>query len=218
MSEDIEDVKSISLGEEERLELWDENEVFISLIKQGKTVSKITMPWPSKGYGGGSLLVSPSKKYLVFHYYSGQSEEAFKLYSIGNELVEIFDSGYQFGEAASFCFDHSENTLVMAYPFSCCEWWQPWEDGELCVDESDRKYIEFGKCHFLNIQKRSFTAHQLRVAINQETEIVMEDYDPLLCPLLNGQLQLLMPWGKVNLDIPLKESIMLSLPSGVKIA
>ena len=46
--------------------LDDDDDIILSVLSDGKTENSFEIPYPSGGYGGGSLLLSPSGKYLVF--------------------------------------------------------------------------------------------------------------------------------------------------------
>ncbi|USD23099.1 hypothetical protein MJO52_08180 [Microbulbifer variabilis] len=215
MEETIEDMNHIHLENGLDLYLEDDDEVQITLRKDGQLLSKVVLPWPSSGYGGGSLIVSDSQNYLVFSYYSGQSEEAFKLYQLTDEINEIFSLNYQFGEAASFGFNQAESTLLMAYPLSCSEWWQPWEDDDLEVSESGERFLYFGDIKVLDIKRNSITHHEIKLKIPNGWEPSTEEYSPYLLPSFTPEnsVDLSMPWGKMSLRFPFGKNILIDMAS-----
>ncbi len=63
------------------------------------------MPYPMEGYGGGILIVSPAEKYLVFSYFSGQSEEGFVLFDIADMCWNIvYEHMYSFSEGSNYFY------------------------------------------------------------------------------------------------------------------
>src|SRR5262245_49020661 len=86
-------------------------------------VERLTWPYPSAGLGGGGLTTSPSEQLLLFSFFSGQSEEAYRVISIDGPMYELCSCEYLFGEAASYAFSPDESLLLMALPVMCSEWW-----------------------------------------------------------------------------------------------
>lgn len=113
----MEEVKTVFLTDGRKIALDDDNEeLILSLISNDKTEDTYEVPCPSGGYGGGSLQLSPAEKYLVFSYYSGESEEAFSLFEIENgRLKHLFNSGYLYGEDAYYSFANDEKLLVQTF-------------------------------------------------------------------------------------------------------
>lgn len=203
--------KSILLNNGSDLHLQDEGEISIVLMSNGEELSKVSIPNPSSGYGGGSILVSPSQKYLVFSYYSGQSEEAFRLYSISSGLKEVFELDYQFGEAASFGFNKDESQLIMAFPYSCGEWWELYEDEPHEVDENGNSYFEFGEILALKISEKIITQHIIRLTIPENWEPPRNEYNPCLYPSFNSNSEIVvsMPWGDIVLSRALENIVII---------
>ena len=118
------------------------------------------VPYPSAGYGGGSLWLSFSEKYLLFAYYSGESEEAYCLFRIEDGgLKLVYASGYRCGEGASYAFADNETFLVQALPASV----GPWYLEDACTDADGRRYFAYGELNILDIQKGTMERHLLRV-------------------------------------------------------
>ena len=70
------------LNDGRRIVLEDEEEICLTLYSCAEAGQTFIVPYPSAGYGGGSLWLSFSEKYLLFAYYSGESEEAYCLFRI----------------------------------------------------------------------------------------------------------------------------------------
>lgn len=101
--------KSCILIRREKVILEDDDEIILSLISNDTVENRFEISYASGGYGGGSLQLSPSKKYLIFSYFSGESEEAFALLKIENEQINLlYDSGYFYGEEADYSFVNDE--------------------------------------------------------------------------------------------------------------
>ena len=82
--------------------ILDDEDIIISMKRDDEILHTFKVPFPSAGYGGGMLMLSPSERYLVFSYYSGQSEEAYILLEIQDSCLEFtYGSDYLYGEGAS---------------------------------------------------------------------------------------------------------------------
>lgn len=107
----IEDNKHIRLSDGREIILQDEDDIFLSLLSHGKTT--VSIPYPDAGYGGGGLLLSPSEQYLAFVYFSGESEEAFTIFRIGQDSLEIeYESEYGYGENGDYYFSEDEKIFM----------------------------------------------------------------------------------------------------------
>ena len=112
----MEETKTVFLADGRKVILDDDDDLILSLVSSNKTEDTCTVPYPSGGYGGGSLQLSPSEKYLVFSYFSGESEEAFSLFEIENgRLKFLYDSRYLYGEEANYSFVNDEKILVQTF-------------------------------------------------------------------------------------------------------
>lgn len=204
--------KDITLKNGFSVALVEEEEVYLSLKKEDIEITRVDMPWQNRGYGGGYLSLSPSEQYLVFSYFSGQSEEAFRLYAIhNNRLEEVYMTKYTYGEASSYGFSKDEDILVQAYTYNCCEWWRPIEYDDLKQLKEGLEYLQFGKVNCLDIRKKSLLEHEIGVIIPKGWTPDTAEYNPFLSPkLLKETLVLQMPWGDVILKLPLEKNICLN--------
>ena len=85
----MEETKTVFLADGRKIILDDDDDLILSFVSSNKTEDTCTVFYPSGGYGGGSLQLSPSEKYLVFSYFSGESEEAFSLFEIENGRLKF---------------------------------------------------------------------------------------------------------------------------------
>ena len=105
-------------------EIFLDDDIIISMKRDDEILHTFEVPFPSAGYGGGMLMLSPSERYLVFSYYSGQSEEAYILFEIQNSCLEfIYSSDYLYGEGVSYLFSEHEELLYQALPKSIGPWY-----------------------------------------------------------------------------------------------
>ncbi len=89
----MDETNIVFLSDGRKVVLDDDDDIIISLVSNNTTEDTFVMSYPSGGYGGGSLQLSPSEKYLIFCYFSGQSEEAFSLLKIENgQLKSLYNS------------------------------------------------------------------------------------------------------------------------------
>ncbi len=80
----MEETNEVFLSNGRKIVLEDDDDAILSLISNDKTEDTFKFPDPSGGYGGGSLKLSSSEKYLIFSCFSGESEEAFSLFELKN--------------------------------------------------------------------------------------------------------------------------------------
>ena len=146
------------LNDGRRIVLEDEEEICLTLYSCAEAGQTFIVPYPSAGYGGGSLWLSFSEKYLLFAYYSGESEEAYCLFRIEDSgLKLVYESGYRCGEGASYAFADNEKFLVQALPASV----GPWYLEDACTDADGRRYFAYGELNILDIQKGTMERHLL---------------------------------------------------------
>ena len=176
-------------------------------------VERLSWPYPSAGLGGGGLTVSASEKLLLYTYFSGQSEEAYRLISIESGMRELCACDYSFGEAASYAFSPDEALLVMALPTTSSEWWMVWDDDELERDDRGRRYIDFGLVRIQATRGPSFSQHALHVYPPDGWEPNRDEHDPDLRPTVEngGRIALSMPWGPLVLTPPLPKVVTVEL-------
>jgi hypothetical protein len=103
--------------------------------------------------------------------------------------------------------------LLMALPASCSEWWSPWDDDELEVDERGRRYLEFGLFRVHRLREGMAYQHLIRVYPSDRWEPKRDDYDPDLLPMIDniGRVELHMPWGALLLESPIPEVVEVQL-------
>jgi hypothetical protein len=181
-----------------------ERAIAVRLLRDQRPAGEATIPYPSHGVAGGRFIVSPSERLAVLSLFSGQSEEGYDLFQLGETVSRIDGIPYQFGEGASFCFSADESILAMALPSLCSEWWIPWEEGESEPDGAGRLAFPFGQIHIHEIATGRMSVHQMRVSVPEDWQPSRAEYDPDLHPRFtpNG-FALAMPWGVVQLPFPL---------------
>ena len=69
----MEETKMVLLSDKRKVVLEDDDDLILSLVFDDKAESIFEVPYPSGGYGGGRLKLSPSENYLIFSYFSGDS-------------------------------------------------------------------------------------------------------------------------------------------------
>jgi len=208
-----EDVKVVFLEDGREIHLLDESDISISIISNGETVYHLPIPYPRKGYAGGSLLLSESSAYLLFAYYSGQSEEAFVLFKVRDKLETVFETPYLYGEAASYGFSKDEKLLIQCLP-NICEWdWKDYvEQGVFSGnDEEGKLFIELGYVNVLDIPQKTFIKHSIHAYPSENAENFSEEYY-LMSPIMvdNSTLKISLPWGDETLTLPLSDTIKLN--------
>jgi len=206
----MDDVYSVILEDKREIRINDDISAGISISINGEI--KFTLPYPSLGYGGGSLFLSPSESYLLFAYYSGQSEEAFVLFKIGSGLEMVFATDYFYSDAACYSFFMDEKILIAQSTPNTLpdqyDWWQEIfgneEEGE--IDGDGDVYYDFGAIRVLDIERKSLSEHAIRIYHCddlQESEI-----KPFAPPEIeNAGIRLSMPWGRETLALPLEKTI-----------
>lgn len=184
--------------------LQDDLDILLSIRSGPEVLCSLPFSCPPGGYGGGTLLLSPSERYLIFSFFSGESEEAFSLFRIeDSSLVSVFDSGYLYGEGASYIFSDDETVLFQ----SLLGGFGPWyiEDAE--TDENGGRYFRYGAIGILDIGSRSFSRHRTHVypSADWDEEIDGPSY---ISEVADGDtLYIAMPWGKEKLTLPLADTI-----------
>jgi len=190
--------------------------IAVQLRRDGQVVAETGVPFPRLGLAGGRLIVSPRERLVLLALFSGQSEEGYELFQLGDGIVRISGLPYQSGEAADYGFSADESTLVMALPFNCIEWWLPWEEGEANSDGAGRLVFAFGQLWIHEIATSNISVHELRVSVAENWQPTRRAYDPYLKPRFTNDgrhLALSMPWGDVEVPMTLDDAVTLVVES-----
>lgn len=199
----------IILNDGRRIVLEDKEEICLTLYSCADAGQTFLVPYPSAGYGGGNLWLSLSEKYLLFAYYSGESEEAYCLFRIEDGgLKLVYESGYRCGEGASYAFADNETFLVQALPASV----GPWYLEDACTDADGRRYFAYGELNILDIQKGTMERHLLRVVPSADWDEQFAEAEAFFVDEKTSKdmVTLAMPWGEEALSFPLKETVIFS--------
>lgn len=200
----------IALSDKREIQLNDDNDILLSIISDGETVHSFPVPYPSAGYGGGTLLLSSSEQYLLFSYYSGQSEEAYSLFKIDNCYLKlIYESGYLYGEGASYMFFGNENFLVQALPKSL----GPWYIEDAGKDADGNAFFEYGEINILDMNTMALNKHTFCVYPSENWNDNMAEKEAFYISNIEDDhiLHFMMPWGEVKLTLPLNQIITLEV-------
>lgn len=197
---------SVTLSDMREILLENDIVISISMKKDDEILHTAEVPFPSAGYGGGMLMLSPSEQYLVFSYYSGQSEEAYILFKIRDTCLEfIYGSDYLYGEGASYLFSEREELLYQALPNSIGPWYR--ENAE--EDENGEPLFEFCQINVLDIQEKTVSCHSIQVVPSERwDDELAEGEPPCLIEIVDSHmLRIVMPWGEEQLVLPLDDRI-----------
>ena len=203
----MEETKTVFLADGRKIILDDDDDLILSFVSSNKTENTCTVPYPSGGYGGGALQLSPSEKYLVFSYFSGESEGAFSLFGIENgRLKLLYDSGYLYGEDAHYSFVNDEKILVQTFR---TEFWYK-ENAK--TDENNDMYYEFGELNLFNLETHELIRHTIHVYPSDDWEEEETDVGSFMFSEINGcQFSVIVPWGKVTFCEPLENILVVRL-------
>mgnify|MGYP001172889686 CR=1 FL=1 len=185
--------------------------VAVQLRRGEIVVDEVLLPYPSAGLGGGRIILSSSEQFALLSLFSGQSEEAYELFSVGHRLTSLASLSYQLGEAASYCFSPDDSLLVMALPFTCSEWWLPWDEGEVEPTPGGGICFGFGQLRVHETATGRVTVHELLVSAEEGWQPSRADYDPDLRPrfLEDSRVALSMPWGEIAVSLPAARNLVL---------
>lgn len=203
----MEETKMVFLSDNRRVVLEDDDDIILSFVSDDKAESRFEVPYPSGGYGGGWLTLSPSKNYVVFSYFSGESEEGFCLFNIeDHQLKLVYDSGYLYGEEANYSFVNNERILVQT--FRTGAWYE--ENAE--ADENGDLYYEFGELNLFYMETQELSRHTIHVYPSDDWEEEVTDVGTFAFSDLNGsEFHVTVPWGKATFYAPL-ESVLVIRP------
>lgn len=199
-------INLVVLADGRKVVLEDDQDVSLSLVINDDLQDTCQFPHLSGNYGGGSLLLSPSERYVVFSYFSGESEEGFALLEIeGKHLRLLYDSDYLYGEDANYSFINQEKILVQTFRTGA------WYEEEAEIDENGDSYYQFGELNLLDLETNQLDRHTILVYpsedwVEEETDVGkflfshMEDGKSLCAE---------MPWGKEIFPYPLEETLVI---------
>lgn len=198
-------VNLVNLANGSKIILQDEDDITLSLVSNDKLKDTFQFLCPSGGYGGGSLLLSPSEKYVIFSYFSGESEEGFVLFEIVDcQFRFLYDSDYLYGEDANYGFADNEKILIQT--FRTGSWYK--ENAE--TDENGDMYYAFGELNLLNLETFSLDRHTILVYPSDDWKEEKTDVGTFLfTDISDGMLRVEMPWGNEIFQYPLQETLVI---------
>ncbi len=198
-------VNLVTLADGSKIILQDEDDITLSLVSNDKIKDTFQFPCPSGGYGGGSLLQSPSEKYVIFSYFSGESEEGFTLFEVVDyQFKFLYDSDYLYGEDANYDFADNEKTLIQTFRIG--SWYK--ENAE--TDKNGDMYYAFGELNLLNLETFSLDRHTILVYPSDDWKEEKTDVGTFLfTDIVNGMLRVEMPWGNEIFQYPLQETLVI---------
>lgn len=201
----MEETKIVFLSDNRKVVLEDDDDIILSFVSDDKVESRFEVPYPLGGYGGGWIMLSPSENYLVFSYFSGESEEGFCLFQIEDSQLElIYDSGYLYGEEANYSFVNNERILVQT--FRTGAWYQ--ENAE--ADENGDLYYEFGELNLFYIKKQELSRHTIHVYPSDDWEEEVTDVGTFAFSDVNGsEVHVTVPWGETTFYAPLENVLVI---------
>ena len=192
----------LTLKDGREILLQDDTDILLLICSKHEIIYSHPFTCPSGGYGGGTLLLSPSEQYLIFSFFSGQSEEGFSLVQIeDSRLVPLFESEYFYGEGASYLFSDDEGVLFQ----SLLGGFGPWYVEDAYQDEEGAPYFEYGEINILDVESQSLSRHKFHVYPSEawEEEIDGPSY---ASEITDGNiLHVSMPWGEELLTLPLAD-------------
>lgn len=201
----MEDLKSIVvMADGKKLFLEDKDDISLSFVLNDKVEDMFRFPELSGNYGGGSLLLSPTEKYVMFSYFSGESEEGFALFQIENcQLRLLYDSKYSYGEDANYSFTNNEKLLIQTFRTGI------WYKDEAEIDENGDMYYKFGELNILNLKTLELNRHTILVYPSVDWEEEKTDIGTFLfSDIADGKvLNVEMPWGSETFQYPLRDTL-----------
>ena len=198
-------VNFVTLADGSKIILQDEDGISLSLISNDGTKDIFQFPYHSGGYGGGSLLLSPSERYVIFSYFSGESEEGFVLLEIvNNQFKFLYDSDYLYGEDANYGFADNEKILIQTFRIGS------WYIEDAKTDESGDMYYTFGELNLLNLETLNLDRHTILVYPSDDWKEEKTDVGTFLfTDIADGMLSVEMPWGNEIFQYPLQETLII---------
>lgn len=182
----------------------DEDEGCLHMLS-AEEQEEFSIEYTDDNYGGGSLMLSPSEKYLLFSCYSGESEEAFFLYEIEEDLLNlVYESGYSYGEQGEYAFSKDERFLVQTVRLGF--WCEDTEE----EDEDGERFYKFGELNVLDLKTRQFERHTLHVYPGEDWEEEVTDDGDFFCTKFGDDaVEVLLPWGEESFTRPLDEILVI---------
>lgn len=169
-----------------------------------RQLATLQLDQQAAGFGGAGWVISPSGKFLILHWYSGQSEEAFNLINLSDEGLELVaNPHYHFGEYASYAFSPTEETLVMALPRTCVEWWNDWANHGLETADDNVGALPFATLLLCSTVSGQINQTEVEIVPAAGQPIHKIDYNPDLdpCFITNFELLVRFPWASAKLDL-----------------
>lgn len=196
-------VNHVTLADGRRIVLHDEDDISLCLVSNNGVEELLPFSHLSGNYGGGTLLLSPSQRYVIFSYFSGESEEGFALLEIANNRLKLlYDSDYLYGEDANYSFANDERTIIQTFRTGA------WYQNEAEIDENGDMYYEFGELNLLSLETNNLNRHTILIYPSddwkeEETDIGTFSFSGIA----DGMLKVEMPWGIEAFEYPLQETL-----------
>lgn len=194
--------QKVMLTDKREIVLNDDTDISVSIILDKEVKYTFPIPYPSCGYGGGSLLVSDSEQYLLFSYYSGECDEGFILFKVdGCNLEVIYESECFYGEGASYCFAQNESLLAQTLRTG---WWYA---DEAQIDKNGKQFYQFGIIHILNIKEKIMKKYVIHVYPSTDWQEEITDNGAFVISEVvdDNILKVVTPWGEEIIELPIEK-------------
>lgn len=197
--------KSVVLSDGRKVVLEDGDAITLLLISDDRIEDRWEVSYPTGGYGGGSLRLSPTERYLVFSYFSGESEEAFCLLTIEDgRFTSVYNSGYLYGEDASYCFVRDETILIQTLRTGM------WYKENVEKDSDGGIYYQFGELNLLDLETCEWSRHRIDVYPTDDWEEEKTDVGTFMFSDLAGSIyHVIVPWGRAAFHAPLESRLVI---------
>jgi len=184
--------------------VWAESFLVVRSDAEGKERGRVELHYPGSGLADGGIVLSPSGRYAVVGYYSGQSEESFLLLALSSSLELIASPAYSGGEVASYAFSPDESRLLVILPRACDAWWVGEQPEEILATDSNGSYLKFATLLLCDCDTGAISRSWLHVVPWRGDELPGSwDGPDLDARFLDGStVSVAMPWGEASFDLP----------------
>lgn len=184
------------------------NELVVA-VESDDDSEMVRLPYPSAGYGGHEIVVSPDERYAAVFIYSGQSEIGYELFELKPSLRHRASVPYVFGTGDAPVFSADGKHIAMAYAVN--EYLDP-VDFIQDPDDKWRFLVRWAEIHFRSIESGDVAVCSVNVLPSPREQ--NEGQYPTIRFKSNTELELSVPWlGALEVPIPLQDSVTIAGPT-----
>lgn len=173
---------------------------------------RVDLPFPSAGYGGGELVVSPDQRHAALFVFSGQSEVGYELFALTPQLRHLGGLPYVHGEGDAPVFSPDGTWLAMVIAcFPIVRGTETYAEDALDPDAEGTVLVDWAAIYTQRLPDGPIERVDIGTTISRSTDpddLGEWELHGVVSFAAHGTLMIELPWGEaLEVELPVLEPI-----------